>query len=191
MYVQNRFSPAALGIGPTQATKGTFALGPGQSFGLDPTAAYAEEPPDPTQIAIAPPSVTSRDPQAVQAQAQPRTTTGRYAEARPGFSTGPGTGFGQRIMQSFIPGGSFLGPNALFGLGNAGRFTPSGAGGTSFFNQQPNGTMGTTNWRQGSVTGNPAMSGTMWNRSGGNGSVGYVTDPFTGSMIYSGSPNSF
>jgi len=99
------------------------------------------------------------------------------------------------VAQSLIPGGSFLGPNAVFGLGNAGSFTPSGAagaGGTSFFNQQPGaGPAQTTQWRQGSVTGNPAMSGTMWNRSGGNGSVGYVTDPITGSMIYTGSPNSF
>jgi hypothetical protein len=97
------------------------------------------------------------------------------------------------FLSQFLPGGGSIfgiGPGGFFS--NAGSFTPfAGAGGTSPFNQQPNGQMGRTTWRQGSVTGNPAMSGVMWNRSGNNGSVGYVTDPITGSMIYSGSPNRF
>jgi hypothetical protein len=97
--------------------------------------------------------------------------------------------FLSRLLPS---GGSIfgIGPNGFFS--NAGSFTPfAGAGGSSPFNMQRNGTMGTTNWRQGSVTGNPAMSGVMWNRSGNNGSVGYVTDPVTGTdhPIYTGSPN--
>jgi hypothetical protein len=115
----------------------------------------------------------------------------------PRGSLGPVGRFLTSPLAPFIGGrngGGFIGPNGYFS--NAGSFTPftgAGAGGTSFFNQQPGGAMGTTNWRHGSVTGNPNMQGTMWNRSGDNGSVGYVTDPFNPgtSMIYSGSPNRF
>ena len=167
--------------GPTQATQATPV--PGRVIvDAETYPAFAEEepPPDPTALAIAPPSVT----------AKPATQQQSPAATRPSFPQRVA-----QVAQSLIPGGSFLGPRAVFGLGNAGSFTPSGAagaGGTSFFNQQPGaGPTQTTQWRQGSVTGNPAMSGTMWNRSGGNGSVGYVTDPITGSMIYTGSPNSF
>jgi hypothetical protein len=99
------------------------------------------------------------------------------------------------FLSRLLPGGGSIfgiGPNGFFS--NAGSFTPfAGAGGSSPFNMQRNGTMGTTTWRQGSVTGNPSFQGVMWNRSGNNGSVGYVTDPVTGTdhPIYTGSPNRF
>jgi hypothetical protein len=83
--------------------------------------------------------------------------------------------------------GGLLGGGGGFGFGTSAAFTPfqgPGTFGSAPFNMQPNGQMGQTTYQHGKA-GN--MSGTMWNRSNGNGSVGYVTDPFTGSMIYSGS----
>jgi len=78
----------------------------------------------------------------------------------------------------------------LSGFGTSATFSPfqgPGTFGSAPYNQQPNGQMGKTTYQHGK-SGN--MQGTMWNRSGG-GSVGYVTDPFTGAMIYSTSPMTF
>lgn len=87
-----------------------------------------------------------------------------------------------------IGGGLLGGGGGGFGFGGSAAFNPiMGSGGTAPFNMQPNGQTGQTNYVHGNA-GN--MQGTMWNKSNG-GSVGYVTDPFTGAMIYSASPTGF
>jgi hypothetical protein len=158
----------------------------------DPAAAAANLP-------YLPPPLPTAANAGVDAPSQAKTPEG---QKRRGSSSSPS--LLARIGNALVPGSPFgpggggvggfgfgIGPGGFFS--NAGSFTPSGAGGSSPFNMQRNGTMGTTTWRQGSVTGNPSFQGVMWNRSGNNGSVGYVTDPVTGTdhPIYTGSPNRF
>lgn len=83
-----------------------------------------------------------------------------------------------------LGGGGIFGGN--FGFGQGASVTPMGNAFSSPY-MQPNGQMGTTNVQR-VQSGN--MQGTMWNRNGG-GSVGYVTDPFTGAMIHSSSGTTF
>jgi len=82
-------------------------------------------------------------------------------------------------------GGGLLGGGGG-GIFGGGSVTPMGASFSSPY-MQPNGQMGSTNVQR-IQSGN--MQGTAWNRNGG-GSVGYVTDPFTGSMIYTSSPTTY
>lgn len=85
--------------------------------------------------------------------------------------------------------GGLLGGGGGFGFGSSASFSPFQ--GPGMFGTAPstgaNGQTFNTTYQHGQA-GN--MQGTMWNKSGG-GSVGYVTDPFTGSMIYSGSGTTF
>jgi hypothetical protein len=127
-------------------------------------------------------TLSTEAPPPLTQQSQPRQTSVNPATAK--------------RAQQFL-GGLLLGPVGAVGglLGNFGQsaaFSPfAGSGGTAP-STGANGQVFNTTYRHGSVTGNPNMQGTMWNRSNG-GSVGYVTDPVTGTShpIFSGSPTTF
>lgn len=128
----------------------------------------------------------------------PPQATPQAAPASPPRQTNPATERQRSGIVGRVLGGLLGGPIGALGGGLLGGGGGGFGFGTASFNpmgnsfsapyMQSNGQMGSTKV-QPVQSGN--MQGTMWNRSNGQGSVGYVTDPFTGSMIYSGSGTTF
>ena len=137
---------------------------------IDPAAAVAHQPNLPTATVAAP-----RDPAAVP----PVATAAAAAEEQRRRGFFPTVG---RILGIGGGGGSIfgIGPN---GFSQQCRFLHPvhGAGGRRHIPVQPAARRGRWARPPGATAPSPAtrnMQGTMWNRSGDNGSVGYVTDPF-------------
>lgn len=127
---------------------------------------------------------TSAPPPLPKAPPSPRQTdTGAQRQKQGGFGRVLGGLLGGPLGAL---GGGLLGGGGIFGNGGSSVFSPMGSAFSAPY-MQPNGQMGQTNVQH---VQSGSMNGTMWNRSNG-GSVGYVTDPFTGAMIYSASPTAF
>ena len=162
-------SPNAIGATDTQAMPGRIFVDPAK-YGQPPTP-----PPSPVAQSA---TMGLPEPGAAPRQTNPgaeRQRNGMIGRVLGGLLGGPLGALG---------GGLLGGGGGGFGFGQGATVTGMGPTFSAPY-MQSNGQMGNTNVQR-VQAGN--MQGTMWNRNNG-GSVGYVTDPFTGAMIHAGSPN--